>query len=75
MLRNRKTGAFVLAGLAAFAYYRYSKMTPGERTQLTSTLKDKAKSLVDQLIPGGLGNVFGDSAKIKEHANSVTQNM
>ncbi len=52
MLRN-KTG-LLLAGLAAFGYYKYSKMTPEQRNNLMS----KGKDLLNKNF-GGLENIFG----------------
>ena len=52
MLRNR-TG-LLLAGLAAFGYYKYSKMTPEQRNNLI----EKGKGLLNKNF-GGLENLFG----------------
>lgn len=52
MLRN-KTG-LLLAGLAAFGYYKYSKMTPEQR----NSLLEKGKGLLNKNF-GGLENLFG----------------
>ena len=52
MLRN-KTG-LLLAGLAAFGYYKYSKMTPEQRNNLI----EKGKGLLNKNF-GGLENLFG----------------
>jgi hypothetical protein len=52
MLRN-KTG-LLLAGLAAFGYYKYSKMTPEQK----KNLMDKGKDLINKNF-GGLDNLFG----------------
>jgi len=58
ILNNKKTGALILGGLAAFAYYKYSKMTPEEKSKLTNTIKEKGKGLMDQFMPGGMKNAF-----------------
>lgn len=55
MLRN-KTG-LLLAGLAAFGYYKYSKMTPEQKNSLI----EKGKSLLNKNF-GGLENIFGKKA-------------
>ena len=52
MLRN-KTG-LLLAGLAAFGYYKYSKMSPEEK----KNLMNKGKDLLNKNF-GGLENMFG----------------
>ena len=55
---QRKTGGLILAGLAAYAYYKYNKMTPQEKEDLVGNLKHKGKKLVDQYLPENLKNVF-----------------
>lgn len=62
LMNNRKTSGLVLAGLAAFAYYKYSTMTPEEKSKLSKTLMEKGKSLLGQIMPGGANNLFGNSA-------------
>jgi hypothetical protein len=44
----------ILAGLAAFGYYKYSKMTPDQKKNLL----DKGKGLLNKNF-GGLENLFG----------------
>ena len=55
MLRN-KTG-LLLAGLAAFGYYKYSKMTPEQKNSLI----ERGKGLLHKNF-GGLENIFGKKA-------------
>ena len=55
MLRNGKSiGALLLAGLAVFAYYKYSRMNEDQK----SDLKQKGKKLVDRFTPKNLKNGF-----------------
>jgi hypothetical protein len=63
MLQNSRkskgaTGGLILAGLAAFAYYKYSKMSQEEKTKLTSDLKDKGQKLYDQYMPAQVKDMF-----------------
>lgn len=60
MYNNRKlpTGTLIAAGLAAFAYYKYSKMSPEEKQSVVGDLKDKAQKLYDQYAPEELKSVF-----------------
>ena len=44
----------LLAAAAAYGYYKYSKMTPEQKTQL----KQKGKDFVDKNLKG-VGNLFG----------------
>ena len=39
----------LLAGAAAFAYYKYSKMNPQQKKDLVDGLKDKASKFFGQL--------------------------
>ncbi len=45
------TGGLVLAGLAAYAYYKYSKMSQQEKDSMVSNLKDKGQKLYDEYVP------------------------
>jgi hypothetical protein len=58
IMKNKKTSALILAGVAAFAYYKYSKMSPEEKTEFTQALKEKGSGLLSNFLPGGLGNIF-----------------
>jgi hypothetical protein len=60
MLRNnaRSGGSLLLAGLAAYAYYKYSKMTPEERRRMFDGLKEKGKKLVDEYVPANIKDKF-----------------
>ena len=59
-MNNKKfpSGALFAAGLAAFAYYKYSKMSEEEKRSLTSNLKDKAQTLYDQYMPAEVKDIF-----------------
>ena len=51
--------SMLLAGAAAFAYYKYSKMTPEQKKDLVGGLKEKASKIFGQLVPSqqnGSGN-------------------
>lgn len=51
---NKKSNApLLLAGLAAFAYYKFKKMSPEKKNEL----KDKGMDLVDKYVPQ-LKNIF-----------------
>ncbi len=71
LLNNRKTSGLILGGLAAYAFYRYSKMTPEQKSKLTDTIKEKATSLFDQFIPGGLKNTAGRNGTNQPMAEST----
>lgn len=52
-------GSLLLAGLAAFAYYKYSKLSPEKKQNLTKTLKEKGQKLYDEYVPEELKKVLG----------------
>src|SRR3954453_21786821 len=61
MYNNRKmggAGTLIAAGLAAFAYYKYSKMSEEEKRNMVSSLKEKAQNLYDQYAPAELKDLF-----------------
>ena len=45
MNRNQGLGTLLLAGLAAFAYYKYRKMTPQQRTDFLNNVKDRGRKV------------------------------
>jgi hypothetical protein len=70
MLQNRKSGApLLLAGLAAFAYYKYSKLSPERKQDITGTIKEKGKKIYDKLVPQSIKNMFGKNEDHTEYAN------
>ncbi len=50
---QKKTG-LILAGLAAYAAYKYSKMSADQKT----SLMEKGKRLANQYLPDNLKNIF-----------------
>jgi len=57
-MRHNKSSftSLLLAGAAAYAYYRYSKMTPQERQSFVGNLKQKGRDLFEQYMPSGSRN-------------------
>ncbi|MER3497579.1 MAG: hypothetical protein C4308_02520 [Chitinophagaceae bacterium] len=60
---GKKGLGLLLAGLAAYRYYKYSKMNAQEKRDL----KDKAKRFVDDNL-GSLKNVFGKKSQTQQQA-------
>jgi hypothetical protein len=70
MLQNRKNSTgLLLAGLAAFAYYKYSRMSEEEKQNIISSLKDQGKKLYDQYIPEEVKNVFANKGNTSGNNN------
>jgi len=48
----------ILAGLAVFAYYKYSRMSEQQKKNLVSNLKKKSKKFYDEHMPANIKNLF-----------------
>jgi|GEM_PF-1148284 len=63
MLPRRKSkgglGTLLLAGAAAYAYYRYTKMSADQKRDLTDNLKRQGNKIVDQFR--GVGTELKDT--------------
>lgn len=57
----RKGGALplLLAGLAAWGYYKYSKMSEDQKRNLVGDLKEKGKRFYDENIPQNVKDLLG----------------
>ncbi len=55
-------GKFLLAAAAAFAYYKYSKMSEEQKRDLINNLKQKGQKLYDQYVPDALKNKVSGKA-------------
>ena len=52
----KKVSFLFLAGAAAFAYYKYSKLSESEKKAIADKLKSKGKKLYDDYVPGNIKN-------------------
>ena len=50
----------ILAAVAAFAYYKYSKLSEEQKRDLVNNLKQKGQKLYDQYVPANLKNKFAE---------------
>jgi hypothetical protein len=48
----------ILAGLAAFAYYKYKKMSPEEKANITNKVKETGSKLTENL-PSQIKDLLG----------------
>ncbi len=73
MINNKKipagAGTLLAAGLAAFAYYKYSKMSEDQKRNMVNDLKEKAQNLYDQYMPAEVKDIFAK----KGSANTESQ--
>ena len=77
MLQNRKrpTGTLLLAGLAAFAYYKYSKMSDDQKKNLVGDLKEKGKRFYDDNVPDNIKNLFGGKSSSQQDRGFENRNQ
>ena len=61
MIRNRSMKPLMLAGLAAAAYYAYSKMSPEKRESMVGSIKKHGKDILGNLWPAGAGALKGNN--------------
>ena len=72
MLQNKKL--LVFAGLAAYAYYKYSSLTPEAKQKLNSDLKEKAKNIFEKYVPDQAKDLFktaGNKGTGSEYGTTV----
>lgn len=64
MFQNKKipTGGLLLAGIAAFAYYKYSKLSSQEKENLFGDLKARSQKLYDEYMPEKYKRGFSKNA-------------
>jgi len=46
---GRKTLGLALAGLAAYAWYKYAQLSAEEKKELVDNVKDKSKKILDSV--------------------------
>ena len=62
--------ALLIAGVAAYAYYRYSKLSEVEKHELGEKWREKGKNLMKD-FPGKWKNIMGDGKADKEVESNV----
>ena len=61
--KGKITEVLVVAGLAAFAYWRYSKMTEHEKEKIHSDIKEIGEKAIKELLPEGIKSLLPSFAK------------
>jgi hypothetical protein len=58
MLHNKRSvKPLLIAGLAAAAYYAYSRMSPEQKESIFGSIKKQGKDLLGKLWPSGSDNM------------------
>ena len=68
---GNKTGRFLLAGLAAYAWYKYSKMSTEEKSRMTNDLKEKGRKAYDQYVPREVKDMIGNKNKSETYTENT----
>ncbi len=53
----------VIAGIAAFAYYKYCKLTTEEKNNIVKDLKETGKNIIKEIIPEGIKGFLPETLK------------
>jgi len=72
-MQNKKLpgGALLIAGAAAFAYYKYSQMSEEEKSKIIADLKEKGQKLYDQYMPEEVKSMFAKKGTTPAGASST----
>lgn len=70
MLRNKKF--LILAGLTAYAYYKYNSMTPEAKQKLTEDIKLKGKNIFDKYVPDQVKQFFRSTDASSDHHHKTS---
>jgi len=62
MLNRFPKGGLLLAGLAAYAYYKYNKMSDDQKRDLVSNLKQKGQKLYDDYVPENVKSMISKTS-------------
>ena len=66
MARRGGTIPLLLAGLAAWGYYKYSKMSDQEKKNLVNGWKEKGQRFYDENIPQNVKDMFAKNSNGQE---------
>jgi hypothetical protein len=64
MATKRPTLPLLLAGLAAYGYYKYSKMSADEKEKLVGGWKEKGQRFYDEKVPQNIKDMFGQKQAV-----------
>lgn len=69
MTRKGGLGTLLLAGAAAFAYYKYTQMSEEQKKNLVSGWREKGKKFYDENIPQNVKDLFGKKQPVHSGPN------
>ena len=61
--KQKISDILVLAGLAAFAYYKYSKLSEEEKRNIVNDIKETGRNIMKEMIPEGIKSFLPETLK------------
>jgi len=61
--KQKISDILVIAGLAAFAYYKYSKLSEEEKRNIVNDIKETGRNIMKELIPEGIKSFLPETLK------------
>jgi hypothetical protein len=61
--KQKISDILVIAGLAAFAYYKYSKLSEEEKRTIVNDIKETGRNIMKELIPEGIKSFLPETLK------------
>lgn len=61
--KHKISDILVIAGLAAFAYYKYSKLSEEEKRNIANDIKETGRNIMKELIPEQIKSFLPESLK------------
>ena len=61
--KGKISEVLIVAGLAAFAYWRYSKMTEQEKDKIHTDIKEIGEKVIKELLPEGIKSLLPSFVK------------
>lgn len=49
--KQKLSDILVIAGIAAFAYYKYSKLSSEEKSKIVEDLRETGRNIINEMIP------------------------
>ncbi|HMJ47358.1 MAG TPA: hypothetical protein VK498_08510 [Ferruginibacter sp.] len=67
MQQNKKIACAVLAGIAVYAFYRYSRLSDEKKAGVLIILKETGKKIVGNIVPNKIKDRLAKNDSIDNH--------
>jgi hypothetical protein len=61
--KQKISDILVIAGLAAFAYYKYSRLSEEEKKNIVNDIKETGRNIMKEMIPEGIKSFLPETLK------------